>query len=78
MIEITPDKLPLANARYAYKVLVSVDWPLCVLHNGKTYSFTRKEGTEMKTGLPSAEYAARTGRIERRLWLRIDGEITDD
>ena len=78
MIDLPPDRLPIPEAKYPYAVRLLVSWPRCVKHRGKTYAFTGKEGLEIQSGLPSAEYSHHTRGQECRLWLHIDGEINPD
>lgn len=75
MTDFPANRLPIPKAKYPYTVRLLICWPLCVQYQGKTYSFTGKEGVEKQSGLPSAEYSRRTRSRERRIWLRIDGEI---
>ena len=43
--------------------------PLIVEHDGKTYSYTQKAGTNHKTGLAVREMAT----CDARLWITLDG-----
>ena len=44
--------------------------PLMVEHEGKTYSYTHKDGTNHKTGLSVREMATCD---DVRLWITLDG-----
>lgn len=44
--------------------------PLIVEHDGKTYSYTQKAGTNLKTGLAVREMATYN---DARLWITLDG-----
>lgn len=57
---------------------VQIEWPFSVEHKGKTYYWYAKPGTENKTGLPCACYKLGEEGKDVRLWLRCDGEITED
>lgn len=63
------------KARYLCRFLVQIEWPQMVAHGDGHYLKTGKEGIRRNDGTPSAEYEADKGR---RLWLGLDGEITDD
>jgi hypothetical protein len=45
--------------------------PLRVGHNGKTYVFTSKEGTNRVTGAAVRELATAN---DARLWITLDGQ----
>ena len=47
------------------------DAPLTVLHDGLSYHFTGKSGTNLKTGLPVREMATED---DARLWITLDGQ----
>lgn len=44
--------------------------PSLVAHDGKTYCFTNKAGTNLKTGLNVREMATED---DARLWITLDG-----
>lgn len=46
------------------------DAPLSVLHDGLSYHFTGKSGSNFKTGLPVREMATED---DARLWISLDG-----
>ena len=45
--------------------------PVEVTHDGKTYCYTGKTGTNVKTGLPVREMATAD---DARLWITLDGQ----
>ena len=45
--------------------------PVEVTHDGKTYSYTGKSGSNLKTGLPVREMATAD---DARLWITLDGQ----
>ena len=47
------------------------DAPLSVDHDGQTYHFTGKSGSNHKTGLPVREMATED---DARLWITLDGQ----
>ena len=47
------------------------DVPLSVDHDGQTYHFTGKSGSNLKTGLPVREMATED---DARLWISLDGQ----
>ncbi len=46
--------------------------PIEVVHDGKTYSFTGKDGVWMSTGRETREMATPE---DARLWITLDGRI---
>ena len=44
--------------------------PVSVRHDGQSYHFTGKSGTNFKTGLPVREMATED---DTRLWISLDG-----
>lgn len=66
------------RARGSMQVAADFDQagPAIVNHNGQTYSFTQKTGTNLKTGLPVREMATFD---DARLWITLDGtQIWED
>jgi hypothetical protein len=53
-------------------------FPAEVTHEGRTYYATGKKGTNLKTGLPSAEYQDYSNEDEARVWVDSNGTITAD
>lgn len=52
------------------------DGPGTVSHDGQTYGFTGKSGTNRKTGKPVREMATQN---DARLWITLDGtEVWED
>lgn len=47
------------------------DVPISVAHDGQTYHFTGKSGSNFKTGLPVREMATED---DARLWITLDGQ----
>lgn len=45
--------------------------PVSVRHDGQSYHFTGKSGTNFKTGLPVREMATKD---DARLWISLDGQ----
>jgi len=48
-------------------------WPSTILVGGQVYTRTGKTGTNVRTGLPSAEY-----ELTRRAWLLEGGEVENE
>ena len=46
--------------------------PAEVAHDGKTYIYTGKSGSNLRTGLPVREMATEE---DARLWITLDGRI---
>lgn len=63
------------NVSYPCQFHVQVDWPRIVVYGDRRYYKTSKEGTRTRDGMPSAEYQAEG---ERRIWLALDDEISED
>ena len=63
------------NHRARGEMTIKVDFdqigPLVVEHDGQTYSYTHKAGTNRKTGLAVREMATFD---DARLWITLDGE----
>ena len=61
------------RARGAMPIRVEFDRdvPLSVDHDGQTYHFTGKSGSNLKTGLPVREMATED---DARLWISLDGQ----
>lgn len=59
-------------ARGEMPIVVDFDQagPALVQHDGQTYCFTHKSGTNRKTGLPVREMATFD---DARLWITLDG-----
>ena len=47
------------------------DAPFSVIHEGQTYCYTGKSGSNLKTGLPVREMATAD---DARLWITLDGQ----
>lgn len=77
MFELKGIDLPY-KCIYPAKVVVSIDWPRSVTHNGKLYHWYNKLATENDTGMPCACYKYDDGVIDARIWLYCDGRITED
>jgi len=60
-----------ARGAMSIKVEFDRDVPLSVDHDGQTYHFTGKSGSNFKTGLPVREMAAED---DARLWITLDGQ----
>jgi hypothetical protein len=66
------------RARGSMQVTVDFDQagPALLDHDGQTYTFTQKAGTNHKTGLPVREMATFD---DARLWITLDGtQIWED
>lgn len=62
------------NHRARGSMSIQVDFdkegPSLLKHDGKTYCYTHKSGTNLKTGLPVREMASFD---DARLWITLDG-----
>ena len=78
MISILQEALKTlpTKARFAFSMIVDVDWPSSVQHEGETYFLTSKEGNRISDGMPCTSYARLNS--SKYVWLNIDGEITED
>jgi len=57
---------------YRHRVGVEIDWPMMVEDaQSREWTRTGKYGTDIATGMPSAEFC----RGEQRKWLRSDGVL---
>lgn len=67
------------NAPYTDKENAALDaLPVFYTHNGRGYSRTFKTGRDIATGTASCEYRYTDGEIDSRIWIDIDGNVTED
>jgi hypothetical protein len=69
------DQLAEGKTRYPCQFHLQIAWPQMLGHGDRRFSQTGKEGTRRSDGMPSAEYQADKGR---RVWLGLDGKVTED
>ena len=64
------------NGRLRGQMAIAVEFhqgvPCEVIHDGKTYSYTGKDGVWMSTGRETREMATME---DARLWITLDGRI---
>lgn len=59
-----------ARGAMTIEVEFDVSVPVSVRHDGQSYHFTGKSGTNLKTSLPVREMATEN---DARLWITLDG-----
>lgn len=65
-----------ARGEMSIRVNFDSSGPSLLVHDGKTYCYTHKAGTNLKTGLPVREMASFD---DARLWITMDGtQIWED
>ena len=69
------DRIADGTARVRCQFHAQVSWPPTVTHDDERYFKTGKEGLRRSDTLPCAEYQSRKAR---RLWLGLDGVVTED
>jgi hypothetical protein len=83
---ITPETLTkiLAVAKYPVRdVKLAISWPFSIEHldqlTGEVFVFyyTGKEGINIATNLPSAEYGREGENGIEKVWLQVDGTVTN-
>lgn len=68
----------VAKSIYPARAGVQIDWPYQVEYKNLIYFWYHKQGSCNKTGLAMACYKLADENTDVRLWLRCDGEITED